>query len=166
MAPQTQQPPPGMAQPNGPRFAILNKWSCSAKCTYASFPRAMGAMYQSSMGQSDQFTLQVGNTCLMRCSAGPRSLWAMHTMVRSRLKPSLALLVAKSTDQRVHLPAQNPVVLDRNMSSQLRFESHMTEAHHKRLNEFLKSGRASVCSDTGSTDWTTNIVTRLIRLHN
>lgn len=90
-----------------------------------------------SMAQSDRFTLQVGKylfeEILRRSDVGVGNAHNGALEIEAKL----GTLVDRNTDQRVHLPVQNPAVLDRNMSSRLRFESHMTEAHHKRLNEFL-----------------------------
>jgi polynucleotide 5'-triphosphatase len=135
--PQPQQQPPSVAQSNGHAPQPPTNGHAPVSAPMHPFLGPWEPCIKGSMAQSDQFTLQVGKylyeEMLMKSDVGVGNAHNGALEIEAKL----GTLVAKSTDQRVHLPVQNPVVLDRNMSSQLRFESHMSEAHHKRLNEFL-----------------------------
>jgi polynucleotide 5'-triphosphatase len=135
--PQTQQELPNVAQPNGHAPQPPTNGHAPANAPIHPFLGPWEPCIKGSMAQSDQFTLQVGKYLFEEMLGRPEIGVGNAHNGALEIEAKLGTLVAKSTDQRVHLPVQNPVVLDRNMSSQLRFESHMTEAHHKRLNEFL-----------------------------
>ncbi|KAI4721897.1 mRNA triphosphatase CET1 [Aureobasidium sp. EXF-10727] len=136
-APQLQQQSAAVAQSNGhPPQSMMNGHG-PVNATKHPFLGPWEPCIKGSMAQSDQFTLHVGKylfeEILSRADVGVGNAHNGALEIEAKL----GTLVDRNTDQRVHLPVQNPVVLDRNMSSRLRFESHMTEAHHKRLNEFL-----------------------------
>lgn len=135
--PQPQQQPPAMTQSNGhPAHPMMNGHGPPSAPMHP-FLGPWEPCIKGSMAQSDQFTLQVGKylfeEILRRSDVGVDDAHNGALEIEAKL----GTLVDRNTDQRVHLPVQNPAVLDRNMSSRLRFESHMTEAQHKRLNEFL-----------------------------
>ncbi|KAH0163861.1 mRNA triphosphatase CET1, partial [Aureobasidium melanogenum] len=135
--PQPQQQPPAMDQSNGhPPHPMTNGHGPPSPPTHP-FLGPWEPCIKGNMAQSDQFALQVGKylfeEILRRSDVGVGNAHNGALEIEAKL----GTLVDRNTDQRVHLPVLNPVVLDRNMSSRLRFESHMTEAHHKRLNEFL-----------------------------
>jgi polynucleotide 5'-triphosphatase len=77
--------------------------------------------------QSDHFAIQVGKYLFEEMLSRPDV----------GVGDARNTLIDRKTDQRVHLPVMHPVVLERGMSANLRFESHMTEPQHKCLNDFL-----------------------------
>ncbi|KAI5255831.1 mRNA triphosphatase CET1 [Aureobasidium subglaciale] len=135
--PQPQQQPSATSQSNGHAAPPAVNGHGPASAPIHPFLGPWEPCIKGNMAQSDQFALQVGKYLFEEMLSRPDVGVGDARNGALEIEAKLGTLVDRNTDQRVQLPVQNPAVLDRNMSARLRFESHMTEAHHKRLNEFL-----------------------------
>ncbi|THZ86599.1 mRNA triphosphatase CET1 [Aureobasidium pullulans] len=147
--PQPQQQPPALAQPNGHGPPPTVNGHGPATAAMHPYLGPWESCIRGNIHQPDAFLTQIEKYLFDEMLIRPDVGVGDATSGALEIEAKLGTLIDRNTEQRVQLPVLTPVVLDRNMSTRLRFESMMTEFQHKRLNEYLNQAVQESASTAG-----------------